>query len=515
MGDLFVLDGVDGLDGRLTADGVYRLDGRLTVDGVDGLDGRLTVDGVDGLDGRLTADGLDRLDGRLTVDGLDGSSDHLQQQQQQRPVTEQADKMDTMMELTLAHLARRCQQGEVHLHAVMTTLLRAFTKSLLHAFRSKFTQFILFYVCACDQTMHCSREFAQNLVEQFQSGSSPNTTRLAAVSYLASFLARANFAPPNMITICLQQLGALASTMLDNLERQPVVTQEDQERQEKRMAVIGSLCQAMLYVLCYRLKHLVAAGAESQQAVRELPLRRLLLHDCQPLDRCLPAVVQEFLEHAPRMSLLTEAEARHLIEQQAEALASTERSLLIGTTSGRQQLDCFFPFDPYLLCRSSRPLCLHQCYIRWGDASTLANADDDEEEEDDEDEDEEEEGEEERSEEENEERQEMASSASTSTPTAGDMRNMLSPSPGDGFSKFSRRQQTLAPALGFAMPKPLGGYQTPQARVAGEVDWDSASPSDHNSDLLGTTPMSYMGTPMSMGTPFGEAATFGGRSFRR
>eukprot|EP00854_Cymbomonas_tetramitiformis_P032823 gene32823-41820_t len=133
----------------------------------------LTVDGVDGLDGRLTADGLDRLDGRLTVDGLDGSSDHLQQQQQQRPVTEQADKMDTMMELTLAHLARRCQQGEV---------------------------------CACDQTMHCSREFAQNLVEQFQSGSSPNTTRLAAVSYLASFLARANFAPPNMITICLQQL---------------------------------------------------------------------------------------------------------------------------------------------------------------------------------------------------------------------------------------------------------------------------------------------------------------------
>lgn len=57
---------------------------------------------------------------------------------------ETADKLDSMMELVVGYIGRRDALGE--LHGVFSTLLRSFDHSLLHVHRSKFTQFLLFYV---------------------------------------------------------------------------------------------------------------------------------------------------------------------------------------------------------------------------------------------------------------------------------------------------------------------------------------------------------------------------------
>ena len=61
-----------------------------------------------------------------------------------QPMDETAEKLDSMMDLTVRHLLRREAAGELHVY--FATLMRAFDSALLHVHRSKFTQFLLFHV---------------------------------------------------------------------------------------------------------------------------------------------------------------------------------------------------------------------------------------------------------------------------------------------------------------------------------------------------------------------------------
>ena len=49
------------------------------------------------------------------------------------------------MELTFEHLVWRCHAGQ--LQRSWLTLLNAFERALLHTYRSKFTQFLVYYLC--------------------------------------------------------------------------------------------------------------------------------------------------------------------------------------------------------------------------------------------------------------------------------------------------------------------------------------------------------------------------------
>ena len=49
------------------------------------------------------------------------------------------------MVLTFEHLAHRCEQGQ--LAGAWATLLHAFERSILDTHRSKFTQYLLWYLC--------------------------------------------------------------------------------------------------------------------------------------------------------------------------------------------------------------------------------------------------------------------------------------------------------------------------------------------------------------------------------
>ena len=49
------------------------------------------------------------------------------------------------MVLTLEHLEHRCEQGQ--LAGAWSTLLHAFERSILDTHRSKFTQYLLWYLC--------------------------------------------------------------------------------------------------------------------------------------------------------------------------------------------------------------------------------------------------------------------------------------------------------------------------------------------------------------------------------
>jgi|AntAceMinimDraft_1070359.scaffolds.fasta_scaffold56314_1 RNA polymerase I-specific transcription initiation factor RRN3 len=64
------------------------------------------------------------------------------------------------------------------------------------------------------------------------------------------------------------------------------------------LAVFDSACQALMYVLCYRMADVLREGGEPAQALRQLPLRAILYSKLHPLHTCLPSVVGEFLHRA-------------------------------------------------------------------------------------------------------------------------------------------------------------------------------------------------------------------------
>ncbi|KAG2498036.1 hypothetical protein HYH03_003797 [Edaphochlamys debaryana] len=185
---------------------------------------------------------------------------------------------------------------------------------------------------------------------------------------------------------------------------------EGETSQTQRHQVLYATVQAVLYVLCYHMQPLVghatgtatgtgtgmgtatgtptaaqaAAGAaaaavdaaaaasaagvgpgserrqlaEAVVALVRGPVWQVLNHRLQPLAVCLPSVAAEFVHQAASLGLI---DARPLLAKLASAAAGD------GGAVARSQrpLEMFFPFDPYLLQRSSRYLQLKSSYVRW------------------------------------------------------------------------------------------------------------------------------------------------------
>jgi len=102
-------------------------------------------------------------------------------------VDETADKLDSLMELTMEHLGRRVAAGQ--LPAAWDTLGTAFERTVLHTHRSKFTQFLIFYL-ARHAPAPCCRSLLHLLLSRLTDRMQPPITRSACAAYTASFLAR-------------------------------------------------------------------------------------------------------------------------------------------------------------------------------------------------------------------------------------------------------------------------------------------------------------------------------------
>ncbi|KXZ57030.1 hypothetical protein GPECTOR_1g930 [Gonium pectorale] len=325
------------------------------------------------------------------------------------PVDEMANKMDSMMELAFEHLNRRLAAGD--LRQLWDTLLSAFERTILNTHRSKFTQFLLYFACVKNPS-HCSASLVRLLLMRLRDTRQPPITRAACAAYLASFLARAAFLPESLVVRTLQDLANFcvsycksaapssaapgsssfrgqAAAGLSDTRPFAGLTSEDNSSQTQRHQVLYAAVQAVLYVLCYHMQPLVgpanhmqrgaagAAGGGSPPApstgasaapapgdagsdrraraetVLELvrgPVWEVLNHPLQPLGVCLPSVAAEFVHQAASLGVV---DCRPLLAQ------------LEPSTRSQRPLEMFFPFDPYLLRRSSRYLQLKSSYVRW------------------------------------------------------------------------------------------------------------------------------------------------------
>ena len=418
-------------------------------------------------------------------------------------VDETADALDSMMEAALAHVDVRIDRGDGR--AVADAVLSIFLGTLLPAHTSKFTQFLVFHVCARDAadrapsapnapsalpglrvqsgdppalnavastaafgTAHgLAGRIADALIERVTDPHHPPAGRLASAAYLASFLARAAFLPPAFLAAALarthrwcaatvaaaahgaRDLTSVGNTSAGNASasgrrlsrgfgssfeiadgesgsgsgegegadvRRPTSAPEFADASAATLAVFDSACQALMYVLVYRMEDILRAGGAPAEALRALPLRDVLYSRLEPTKTCLPSVVLEFLHRAADARLPgfdDDLVERHKAERRAARSAGDagengavrangsvdafpihaappqlRRSGSAGAALGgdlaeavrqRRPLRMFFPFDPYLLRRSAALLRLPLTYVAWRGEVRQGSERDDEE----------------------------------------------------------------------------------------------------------------------------------------
>ena len=281
-----------------------------------------------------------------------GSSPHIGHM---RPLDETADKLDGMMDIVFAHLGRRISAGDFD--NTLQTLLRALQTSLLQTYKSKFTQFLIFYVCSRDEKQSAAAGLCDVLYERLSNVAHPPILRVAAASYMASFLARASFLSSAFLMQRLLQLSTWATAFLDRHEEAVASGSDAKQPQD----VFDAVCQGVLYVLCYRMDAMADGGAAPLAQLRSLPLDRLLNHALQPLRACAPAIAHEYSRRAKHLRLQGRSAARA-----AAQLHSVDEANAARSSRQTRPLDTFFPFDPYLLRASSAQLDLKRSYIRCG-----------------------------------------------------------------------------------------------------------------------------------------------------
>ncbi|XP_060194686.1 uncharacterized protein LOC132623894 [Lycium barbarum] len=241
-----------------------------------------------------------------------------------------AQKLDSLMVLTFEHLNFCKQSGR--LSQVFDTLLQSFQQTVLTAYKSKFAQFVMFYACSLDPE-NCGRRFAYTLFHIFKTSRYPEW-RMSAVAYLASYLARAKFLSISSVAEYVESLMEWCSTYCSN---------QSGGINPKAHKEFYAACQAMMYVLCFRMRSMLAIPPIRSRVSKHL--EDILRHPLSPLMVCLPSIVEEFLRLAKVIHLDV---PDNFV---SSGLLESELSMAFG---GRERLDMFFPFDPCLLMRSDR-----------------------------------------------------------------------------------------------------------------------------------------------------------------
>ncbi|KAI3972582.1 hypothetical protein MKX01_019240 [Papaver californicum] len=251
-------------------------------------------------------------------------------------ITEVAKKLDYLMVLLCQHLKSCAENGR--LLKVFETLLKSFHVTVLNTQRSKFAQFFMFYACSLDPE-ECGVSFVIMLADVIFCNTEIPLTRMSSIAYLASYLSRAKFLEGPIIASTLQRLVNWCYDYCRLVDAEEKILNPEAHR------VFYSGCQAIIYVLCYRMRELLD-DSDLKSLIFKFPLQLIFRHPLDPLKVCLPSIVEEFLKQGKAASLFTTSESflfKNLLE-----------SDLSKAFGGVERLDIFFPFDPCLLKKSDR-----------------------------------------------------------------------------------------------------------------------------------------------------------------
>lgn len=259
-----------------------------------------------------------------------------------------ADILDIEMEMLFEYIREACyvQNGLdwESTKKLYKELLFIFNKIVLPTHACCHVQFLMFYICSF-RTALCDG-FLDYLWKRVTDPNTPPILRQSAVSYIGSYLARASYISVNTMKACLDVTSGWLHHYIDS--------QDGSERNVPDASFHGpffSVCQALFYVFAFRHKELLEMP-NGFHYLQSLNLDRIVTCCLNPLRFCLPAVVRNFASVARNYQLAycyTIIEKNNRMQLQMVSLNPAHAIL-----STKNALDSFFPYDPYLLIRSSK-----------------------------------------------------------------------------------------------------------------------------------------------------------------
>ncbi|KAG6330825.1 hypothetical protein ID866_8263 [Astraeus odoratus] len=281
--------------------------------------------------------------------------------------------------LTSTETVRAMRAAEFH------TLLAIFDRSIIRTFKSRYTQFLIFWYASLDPEF-CDL-FQGLLVEKALLGQDvPAVTRAAAASYIASFVSRAQFVDRESARRVVGVLCAFLRSHLDAFDS--VVRAGEEPPGMAHHSQFYAIAQAVFLIFCFRWRDLEEEFDETEEHqgqkkwMGELGVvQRVIMSPLNPLKICSPNVVMQFARVAQATGFMYCYSIIEANKRSEYNPAQGTTSVLPRAAGGElleAELHTFFPFDPYKLPRSSSYI--QSVYRDW---SSVAIGDDEEDEEDD------------------------------------------------------------------------------------------------------------------------------------
>ncbi|KAF7267870.1 RNA polymerase I-specific transcription initiation factor RRN3 homolog Tif-IA [Rhynchophorus ferrugineus] len=262
--------------------------------------------------------------------------------------------LDTCMDMVLDYILEECNDDQGNLDWSKTKnlyrdLVSVFDKVVLPTYGTHHVQFIMFVLCSLKPAL--TEAFLNHLWRNVCDLNVPVVLRQAAVSYVASLVARALFVPLSMLKGTLQQMAEWIHSYAAHQDGLDSVNTDVRVH-----LVFYSVCQSLFYIVAFRHKDLVASRKDVA-FLQSLQLGKMVTGRLNPLRVCQPAVVKNFaavtrqyqlaycytvIDHNERNNLPT-------IHQDGKGARLISDNLLTD----------FFPFDPYILEQSSRKVQPH------------------------------------------------------------------------------------------------------------------------------------------------------------
>lgn len=289
-----------------------------------------------------------------------------------------AETMDTCLDKLLQYITTQFQpkpnedtiKSSLRMDHFFKILLKAFEDYILPTHKTNHVQFIMFYFCSLKVSELLFDLFILNLsfttcqfinfyvffsfkqttiVESFITYLcakvwDPNvatTVRQSSVGYIASLLARGKFVSQQRLKSTLHDLCRWAHDYVEKSDASQNTTSI------KAHLVFYAVCEAIFYVIAFRSRDLTNSR-ENLTFLQSLQLSTLVTCHLNPLRVCLPAVATAFAGVTRAHQL---AYCHTILERNARRkLAMVYQNEIVMPD---ETLDTSFPFDPYLLKKSS------------------------------------------------------------------------------------------------------------------------------------------------------------------
>ncbi|KAK2466017.1 hypothetical protein APHAL10511_001659 [Amanita phalloides] len=297
------------------------------------------------------------------------------------------------------------------LRSQFNTLLSIFDRTILRTFKSRYTQFIVFWFTSLDpefadlfqgmlvdralfatdaNLLNPSSDSANSSSDNLVPSTTPTVTRAAAASYIGSFVSRATFidrwTTRHVVNVLCEFLRAHVDVVDETVRTWGIASLTHDGGNggvgRAQNTVFYAVAQAVFLIFCFRWRDLLedsdvqdddaevwkehagsASVSASMTGKKWMPglnvLQRVVTSVLNPLRVCSSNVVMQFarVAHATDFlycySILESNKRSDLkLPKSSQKLASIHPAVLFGDSIAAE-LNTFFPFDPYRLQRSS------------------------------------------------------------------------------------------------------------------------------------------------------------------